>query len=312
MKNLVFGPVPSRRLGFSLGIDIVPYKYCSFDCIYCQLGRTTCKEIERTSFAEPDVIVRQVIEKQKGEQYIDFLTVSGSGEPTLNRDIGWIITELKKKTSLPIAVITNGSLLYRDDVRQDLARADVVLPSLDAPTEAAFQKINCPHPALSLNQTVWGLKAFRREYGGAIWLEIMLINNLNNDLEAINIFKNIISNIAVDKIQLNTVNRPPADVNATRLDIKSLDSICNLLGPKCEAVRAFDRTKRKEGGDDWAEHLLDTLKRRSLSLSDVIRITGVSEKRVLTRLAELVKDGKIKKEIFHGTIFYISARDDAS
>ena len=174
MKEFVFGPVPSRRLGFSLGVDIIPRKYCSFDCIYCQVGKTTQKEVERRSFSDPGLIVKQVVERVEEGRRIDFISLSGSGEPTLCADIGEIIRELKRKTSIPLAVITNGSLLFREDVRRDIAAADVVLPSLDAAEDVVFERINRPHPALSFTRLVEGLKAFRRGYKGKIWLEIML------------------------------------------------------------------------------------------------------------------------------------------
>ena len=171
MAKFVFGPVPSRRLGFSLGVDIIPSKYCCFDCIYCQIGKTTNKEITRKSFFDPYKIIDEVIEKVKKTSHIDYISFSGSGEPTLNADIGIMIEEIKKITKIPISVITNGALLYQDDVRKDLMLADIVLPSLDAVSEDIFRYVNRPHSALEPDTIIRGLKRFsalvRAEAGGA-------------------------------------------------------------------------------------------------------------------------------------------------
>ncbi len=174
----VYGPVPSRRLGFSLGVDVVPYKTCTLDCIYCQLGRTTQKTIERKLYTQKDSVCEEVQEALNKKQRIDYITFSGSGEPTLNSDIGALIREVKKITTVPVVVLTNGTLLFREDVQKDLAEADVVMPSLDAASNVMFRKINRPHDVLNLDSIIRGLKRFRKMYKGRIWLEVMLIKKL--------------------------------------------------------------------------------------------------------------------------------------
>ncbi len=139
MKELVFGPVPSRRLGFSLGVDMTTRKYCTFDCIYCQVGETTNKELERRAFFDPDTVLREVIEKIARAPHVDVITLSGSGEPTLNVHLGWLLAELKRRVNVPVAVITNGSLLFKEEVRHELSYADIVLPSLDAADDAPLR-----------------------------------------------------------------------------------------------------------------------------------------------------------------------------
>ena len=171
MKRLVFGPVPSRRLGFSLGVDLIPRKYCTFDCVYCQLGASGKTEVERRSFYEPSSAAAQIIEAARACRDIDYISLSGSGEPTLNGDIGWIIRKVKEAVPIPVAVITNGSLLYLPEVRKDLLHADVVLPSLDAGSPEVYEKINRPHPSLEFSGLLEGLRAFRRDYRGEVWLE---------------------------------------------------------------------------------------------------------------------------------------------
>ncbi|MGD2175646.1 MAG: radical SAM protein, partial [Candidatus Brocadiaceae bacterium] len=158
---LVFGPVPSRRLGRSLGIDLVPFKTCSYDCIYCQLGRTTLKTTERREWVPLDLVLEEVEEKLNSEP--DYITLSGSGEPTLFSRLGELIGHIKNITDIPVAVLTNGSLLWRKTVRDNLQEADLVIPSLDAGNESMFRYVNRPAPQLSFYEVAEGLITFRRE-----------------------------------------------------------------------------------------------------------------------------------------------------
>jgi wyosine [tRNA(Phe)-imidazoG37] synthetase (radical SAM superfamily) len=310
MQEFVFGPVPSRRLGFSLGVDIIPRKYCSFDCIYCQVGKTTHKEVERCSFSDPGLIVTQVAERMKEGRRIDFISLSGSGEPTLSADIGEIIRAIKRETSIPVAVITNGSLLFREDVRRDIAPADVVLPSLDATGDALFETINRPHPALSFTQLVEGLKAFRRGYKGKIWLEIMLIKGINNGSEHIEIFKQIVGGLSADRVQLNTVARPPLEEAARGLDGAELLSLAHVLGNGCELIPAFERRSPAQKAQQWRESVVATLSRRSLSLDDIVRTTGVSLTEAKAGLDKLIGESKIRLVRFNNEWFYTAGGEE--
>ncbi|HLB75136.1 MAG TPA: radical SAM protein, partial [Sedimentisphaerales bacterium] len=166
----LYGPVPSRRLGWSLGVDIVPLKVCTLDCIYCQLGRTSKKTIERSEYASIDAVLAELTEKIEAGLVADYITIAGSGEPTLNSQLGKLLDALKKITDIPLTVLTNGTLFFRDDVRGDCAKADVVLPSLDAGDEKTFRRINRPHADISIEKLVSGLAAFRKEFSGLIWL----------------------------------------------------------------------------------------------------------------------------------------------
>lgn len=306
MKELVFGPVPSRRLGFSLGVDLIPRKYCTFDCIYCQVGKTTNKETERQNFYDPDSVVREVIQKAKKARHIDFISLSGSGEPTLNAGIGTILSELKRRISIPLTVITNGSLLFREDVRKDLIQADVVLPSLDAANEATFERINCPHSSLQFNQLVNGLKAFRREYKGLIWLEIMLIKNINDSPQDIEILKTIVNKLEADKVQLNTVTRPPVDSSALEVGSLELATISQNIGAGCEVISTFKKKVGFRDLDEWERAVVAVLKRRSLSLDDIVRTTGIAEVQAGRRLNRLAREKKVKAIEFNGRLFYLA------
>ena len=213
----VYGPVPSRRLGFSLGVDVVPYKTCTLDCIYCQIGRTTQKTLDRRPYAQKADILKEVKEVLNRRQQIDYITFSGSGEPTLNSDIGALIKEVKACTSLPVAVLTNGTLLFMEDVQKDLLNADIVLPSLDAASLQVFRRVNRPHHSLKIETILDGLKRFRKLYRGRIWLEIMLIKGFNDNAEELLSIRNAVSEIQPDRVYLNTVVRPPSEIYAKPL-----------------------------------------------------------------------------------------------
>ena len=173
MSNYVFGPVPSRRLGRSLGVDLVPLKTCSYDCIYCQLGRTTCKTIERKEWVPLDAVLNELEGKLSTRP--DYITLSGSGEPTLYSRLDEVIERIKSITDIPVAVLTNGSLLWQEDVQQQLAAADLVMPSLDAGDPATFHLVNRPHEALTFEKMLSGLIAFRQHFHGRYWLEVLLL-----------------------------------------------------------------------------------------------------------------------------------------
>jgi len=304
MGKFVFGPVPSRRLGFSLGIDIIPQKYCSFDCIYCQIGKTTNKEIKRESFFNTEEIIQEVVEKVKISEHIDFVSFSGSGEPTLNSDLGLMIKELKQLIHIPISVITNGSLLFKEDVRKDLLMADIVLPSLDAASEDIFRYINRPYSVLELNIIKEGLKKFRDEYNGKMWLEIMFIKGVNDDIDELSKFKEIIKSLNVDKIQLNTITRPPSEDVKGNLETHELVKIKEFFGDKCEIISAFERKINRGDKEDWSGMILGIVERRSLSLEEIVRITGSTYYGAKNKLRIMEKEGKIKSFHFGNGVFY--------
>lgn len=302
----VFGPVPSRRLGYSLGVDIIPPKYCTYDCIYCQIGKTTDRDIQRRSFLAPGLVADEVARKV-ASSHVDVITFSGSGEPTLNSELGTMIRSVKEKVTTPVAVITNGSLLYDRNVRSDLAEADLVLPSLDAVTEEVFRRVNRPHPLLDIERVIEGLREFRAGYPKPIWLEIMLIKNINDDPDELKKMVEIVSGLGVDRIQLNTVTRPPSEVSAGRLEEEELRAICGLFGPRCEAICSFEKTGEMPAQADWTDIILETLKRRPLTLDDVVRTTSLSRFQAQTRLKAMEDEGLVKSYVLGDDLFYVVA-----
>jgi len=206
----VYGPVPSRRLGRSLGVSPIPPKTCSYTCVYCQLGRTTRLQTTRESFYPKDDILTEIV-KQVQHEKPDFITFAGDGEPTLCKDLGWLIRQTKNRLHLPTAVITNGSLLFRRDVRQDLRKADVVIPSLDAGNEMMFRKINRNHRNIDFYTMLQGQKDFRHEYSGQIWVEVMLVKGLNDTEKELHSIKRAVDMIGPDRVYILTPIRPPAE-----------------------------------------------------------------------------------------------------
>jgi wyosine [tRNA(Phe)-imidazoG37] synthetase (radical SAM superfamily) len=211
VQRFVFGPVPSRRLGRSLGVDLVPFKTCSYDCIYCQLGPTTNRTIVRKRYVPVFEVLDQLSHKLNEDTEPDYITFSGSGEPTLHSDLGQLIEAIKKRVTIPVAVLTNGSLLWDKQVQEGLMGADLVVPSLDAGSPRLFRQINRPDAQLEFSQVLEGLIEFRRLYTGRVWLEVFLVDGVNTAPPEIARIRECVQAICPDKVQLNTVVRPPAE-----------------------------------------------------------------------------------------------------
>jgi len=303
-KKYFYGPVPSRRLGRSYGVDIVPFKVCTLDCIYCQLGKTTEKTIKRRDYGPIEPILAELRETLAEGLEADFITIAGSGEPTLNSRLGELINGIKKITDIPVAVLTNGTLLYKKDVRTDCAKADVVMPSLDAGNEQTFQKVNRPHKDISIEDLISGLCAFRDEFVGRIWLEVFFVEGLNTDAEQIAKISDAIERIRPDKVQLNTAVRPTAEPHLKRLDTEKLRAIAARLGPKCEVVADFSEIHHDSSLENKAEDVLSILKRRPCSLNDISSGLGISRNEALKYVTHLLHKGVIHSEEKDGRIFF--------
>jgi wyosine [tRNA(Phe)-imidazoG37] synthetase (radical SAM superfamily) len=301
----LYGPVPSRRLGRSLGIDLVPHKICTYDCVYCQIGKTTEKTLSRKEYVRVKEIMEEVARFLKeGAASIDHLSLTGSGEPTLHSQIRSVIEGIKAITSIPVAVITNGSLLYEGEVRQDLLRADVVLPSLDAVSSEVFMKINRPRPGFSVEKVIEGLVKFRKVYRGQIWLEILFCKGVNDSKEELLRMKKALDRIQPDRIDLNTVVRPPSEKWAVPLNQKEMEEIRAFLGEKASIISEFDRHLPVLSERDIQEEILRILKRRPLSLFDLSQGMGITREELEAYLNALIQEGKIQSRPFGDSIYY--------
>ncbi len=236
----IYGPVPSRRLGLSLGLSITPHKTCTFDCLYCQQGKTSQTTLERKEYTP----ISEVLDELRGwianhpqeEAKLDYITISGSGEPTLNTGIGKLIQEIKKMTSRQVAVITNASFLSDAGVRKEIIAADLIVPSLDAAVEQVFREIDRPHPGIKAEDIINGLVELRKEFSGKIWLEVMLAKGINDDIRYIKKLKEAADRINPDKIQLNSPVRTTAESGILPVAETKLKRIKKLLGEKCEII----------------------------------------------------------------------------
>lgn len=239
MKN-IYGPVNSRRLGASLGINLIPYKTCSFNCIYCQLGSTRECTIERREYIPQAEILAELklwldIHPAEAKE-INYISFSGSGEPTLYDKIGQLATQIKKITNAPLAIITNSSLLSSASVRRELLEVELIVPSLDAVTKDLFERVDRPHANLRIEEVIEGLINLGKEFKGKIWLETMLIKGMNDDLRQIRKLKETLDMIKPDKIHLNSPVRMTAEANILGVDKKKLVKIKEILGDNCEII----------------------------------------------------------------------------
>ena len=306
--RFVYGPVPSRRLGYSLGVDIVPFKTCTLDCVYCQLGPTERTRVRRGDFVPVKEVLAQVGRALAAGRPIDVITFSGSGEPTLNRSLGRLIRGVKQMTRLPVAVLTNGTLLHRPDVRRDLRAADLVVPSFDAATPALFRRVNRPHRALRLDRFFDGLRAFRREFKGRLWLEIMLVKGLNDGPAHIARLKKVVAALRPDKVHLNTVVRPPAEARAKLLSPAEMEKIRRVLGPNVEVAVDFRKAAQPAvAAGDLEASVLAMVRRRPLSLDDLRRTLGRTAVEIRGALQALEAGSKVRRARHGRRLFYEAA-----
>jgi wyosine [tRNA(Phe)-imidazoG37] synthetase (radical SAM superfamily) len=263
----VFGPVPSQRLGQSLGIDTIPLKTCNWNCVYCQLGRTKPLCNLRRDYFPLHGILSELKKSLRthDEEEIDWITFVGSGEPTLHSGIGWLIQEAKKMTNIPIAVITNGSLLFLESVREALAEADAVLPSLDAGSPELYKKLNRPHPELSFNRYTQGMVDFRHAFKGDIWLEVMLVKDMNDTQEALEDIAEVIEKIKPDKVHIGLPTRPPAEKWVKPPEEEGLMRAIAILGEVAEVVPPVAGKFDLGGGERVVDAIIAIITRHPMS-----------------------------------------------
>ncbi len=307
MSRYVFGPVPSRRLGRSLGVDLVPFKTCSYDCIYCQLGRTTCETIDRKEWVPLTDVVDELRHRLSSNP--DYITLSGSGEPTLHGQIGKLIARIKEITDVPVAVLTNGSLLWQEDVRQQLLRADLVIPSLDAGSESMFRLVNRPHPEISFEQMLAGLIDFRQQFRGQYWLEVFILGGYAAIPAELSKLANCVSRIKPDRVQLNTVTRPPAEKHAVGVSPECLAELSSTFQPSAEVIADFRDVHRQPDFAAGREELLAMLRRRPCSVDDIAGGLGMHRNEVIKYLEELNAESLLDQSLVADRLYYKVAKE---
>lgn len=309
MYKHLFGPVPSRRLGMSLGIDLIPHKICSLNCVYCECGATTRLTRKREEYVPVDEVYSELNEFFRSNPDPDYLTFSGAGEPTLHKHIGDVIAFLKElRPKIPVAVLTNGTLFDDPLVRGELMKADLILPSLDAATDAALRRINRPLRTFRAKGYIEGLVRFSREFSGEIWLEILILPGYNDDRENLDALKEAVGRIKPGRIQLNTLDRPGTVEGLHPASMASLESIAAFLAMdrvKVEIIAPPEvREQAKAYRTDIESAILETISRRPCTLTDLEKILGIHIHEINKYLGVLEQSGRIESILQERGTFY--------
>lgn len=305
-----FGPVPSRRLGRSLGVDLVPPKTCSFDCVYCQLGRTTDLTVRRACRAPVDAVLADVAGRLDAAP--DYLTVSGSGEPTLHSSLGEVIRGLQGLSDVPVAVLSNGSLLHLPEVRRDLLAADRVIPSLDVPDEELFRRVNRPHPAVTFDLLVEGLVRFREEYEGMLALEVLLLGGVTDGADVVERLAPLVERIAPDLVQLGTVIRPPAEAGVRAVPADVLRELAALLPGAVDVTLDIAPPPMDASLAAAADDAVELVARRPCTAEDVAAGLGIHPGEALKLLRALGLERRVETRREGERTFYVASRSDPS
>jgi wyosine [tRNA(Phe)-imidazoG37] synthetase (radical SAM superfamily) len=306
----VYGPVPSRRLGQSLGVDTIPLKTCNWNCVYCQLGRTVpLTNKRREYFPRADILteVKAALGNHRPGE-IDWVTFVGSGEPTLHSGIGWLIRHVKTLTNLPVAVITNGSLLYLPEVCYDLAEADVVMPSLDAGTAVLYRQIIRPHPEATFDRLVAGLVDFRQVYRGKLWIEVMLVWGLNDTEESLQAIAAILRRIQPDEVHINLPTRPPAETWVRPSDEEGLMRARAIFGNIARVIHPAEGSFDLGGYETVVEAIIGIITRHPMRQEELERtLARWTPDHVSEALAELAAGGRAQMVERLGVRFWSAA-----
>lgn len=300
----VFGPVPSRRLGLSLGVDLIRCKTCTYDCLYCQVGRTTDRTMEVKAHVPLEEVLHELGEKLEKTQP-DTVTLAGSGEPTLHSQIDRVIAFVKEKTDTRVAVLTNGSLLWMQEVRRRVLEADILMPTLTTAFDKTFRAIHRAHEALSLPRIIEGLIRLRESYGGQLNLEVFLLRGFNDSDREVEALGEVIGRILPDRIQINTVARPPADGGAVPLDRERMEEIKNLFGPRAEIIADVSLKGGYGKQESLGAAVMEMVRRRPLRSADVAHALNISMNETEKLIQGLVAKGLIQEREHSGKTFYM-------
>ena len=308
----LFGPVPSRRFGRSLGVDLTPYKTCSLDCVFCQLGRTTEKTVTRREYVPTDAVLAELKEWLKNDGKADYITLSGSGEPTLHLRFGEVLEFIHKNSTIPAVMLTNGTMLQLPEVRDAAACANVVKVSLSAWDQTSYGWVNRPHPQLRFDHLIEGQKAFRAQFKGYLWIEIFLVGGMNSTPANVQKIAALAEEIDPDRIQLNTVVRPPAEDFATALSKERMEALIHLFNPTAEIIANF-RAKPANRMQTNQETIFSMLQRRPCTAYQIADIFGMHLNEVSKYLGNLMRIDQIRTIRKNTTVYYVAKnREDKS
>ncbi|MDD4872602.1 MAG: radical SAM protein [Kiritimatiellae bacterium] len=303
MYRYLFGPVPSRRLGYSLGVDLIPSKTCSFNCVFCQAGNTSDLTLERREYVPISDVIDEINAWIGSGASADYITLAGSGEPTLNSEFGRVIDAVHEKCRIRTALLSNGSLFRLAEVRTDASRSDLVKISLSAWDQPSFERINRSHPGLRFESVLQGLQDFGSDYKGELWLEVFVVSGLNDDEISMRRIGKLAKTIVPDCIHLNTVVRPPAESNARAVPFHVLQRFTGLFEPVAEVISSFSAdVSACENGD--AKSVVGLVSRHPCELKDIAVLFGNDLGKTEKVLDDMVVAGKIRVEKHNGHLFY--------
>ena len=299
----IFGPVPSRRFGRSLGVDLTPLKTCTLDCIFCQLGHTSRKTTERKEYVPVKEVESELREWLREGRTADYVTLSGSGEPTLHSGFGDILRFIKKEMPIPAVLLSNGSLFWMPAVRESALAADIVKVSLSAWDPISFQRVNRPHEDMDFRRCVVGLHAFRKDFQGKLWLEVFLVEGVNSQAADVKKIAKLADTIGADEIHLNTAVRPTAEKSALPVARKGMEKSAGLFTPRATIIAGFparcgSNVKANE------ESILDMLRRRPCTTRQIAAAFGMHVNEVSKYTGDLVRDRRIRPVWSDGEIYF--------
>ena len=300
----LFGPVPSRRLGRSLGIDLTPFKTCTLNCVFCQLGRTTHKTVARKEYVPVKNVQAELARWVKGGGQTDYITLSGSGEPTLHTRFGEVLGFIREHTPFPAVLLSNGTLFWRPEVREAAKRANIVKLSLSAWNQDSFDHINRPHAGLKFGQMMDGYRAFRDEFRGKLWIEVFLLWGVNSIPRDVKKIAELTETIKPDAIHLNTAVRPPAEDFAVPVPRKQMAAMAELFRPRAKIIAEYSSNKTAEIAANETT-ILAMLRRRPCTARQIADVFGMHLNEVAKYLGKLTRTGAARvckkgQEVYYG------------
>jgi len=299
----LFGPVPSRRLGRSLGVDLTPFKTCSFDCIFCQLGRTTRKTLTRKEYVPVEKVIAELDEWLKTDNSADYITLSGSGEPTLNSEFGRVIDFVRNATTIPVVLLTNASLLSDPEVRAQAAQANVVKVSLSAWDQFSLEHINRPHRDIAFKRLIEGQWLFRKEFKGQLWMEVFLVWGTNTTAKDVSSIAELVKAVEPNKVQLNTAVRPPCEEYAYAVPEDQMGALARLFDPPAEVIAEYSSDASAKVQANEAD-ILGMLKRRPCTLDQICRVFGLHKNEASKYLGKLTRTGQARERRKAGEVYF--------